>query len=533
MSEKVVILGGGIGGMTVAHELAHCAPGKYEIHVYEQYERLGGMARSSYKERNGYRLPTEYSWRVYGPYYNNLRQIFKQIPINEPGKSVHDNLVDIKEILMVDRNGVFRTNNRVQMLFDIFKALKKVPWMQKWKTIKKLLYCSMISTDRLDKMDCLSWNEFINPGNSLHHDLRKYIVDMTAPYFGVDSSKVNVPSVVKTIETIKFNNRPLSVMKGPTNEVWFDPWKKYLETKGVVFHLNSEVTDIKTDKDKVTSVRFADDSEVFADHYFCGLSVESVAKMPSLNIPGLSELASLGHQLMTTIQLYLDEKFTLEVKETAIYLPDSPWQLVIEPEALIWNRSYGDIKGILSVGLCDYIRPGILIKKPFTECSYEEIKEEVWHQITSSKLSSYLDLSKINIVDYNVWDTYIFDRSKLTTLEPKFSPNKGTLPLRPNNVTKYRNFYFATAYTKTETDMFEMEGAAESGRRAARMIEPAVVVFPSHRPIFFAPYRRIDRLFPKLDIYSYSPFLAFCLGLPLICLVPFIHLYYYLFRNRG
>ena len=58
MSEKVVVLGAGIGGMTVAHELAHSKSKKYNIHVYERNDSVGGMARSSFKERKGVKLPT-------------------------------------------------------------------------------------------------------------------------------------------------------------------------------------------------------------------------------------------------------------------------------------------------------------------------------------------------------------------------------------------------------------------------------------------------------------------------------------------
>jgi hypothetical protein len=533
MPEKVIVLGAGIGGMTVAHELAHCKEKKYEIHVYERHDTLGGMARSSFKNRNNIKLPTEYCWRVYGPHYDNLRQIFKQIPINiNTNKTVFDNLVNINEYLIADKNKILKMTNRLKMFFDMRDAFKNISIREKFSVLSKIFYCFMISTKRLNTMDSITWNDYINPQNTLCHDMRKYIVDMIGPYFGVDSIKANVPSVVKTLESLKLFNKPLSVLEAPTNEAWFEPWKTYLLTKGVSFHLNAQVTDIQTEGDKVTKALLADGREIYGHHFFCGMSVESVAKMPSLHIPEIVQLAKLGYQLMMTIQLYFNKRPSLPLKHTVLYIPDSPWQLVIEPEGAIWNRSYGDVAGIWSIGLCESTRPGLLVKKPFVECSHEEIQREVWYQINISEFGKYLNLSSIQILDYNVWDSYVFNGSKLETYEPKFSPNKGTWRLRPNNETKYKNFYFATAYTKTDTDMFEMEGAAESGRRAAQMLDKSVKIINSYRPAFFAPFRWIDSLLPQFDIYKSFPLLSFCLGLPMLVFLPFVYLYRYFFKRN-
>jgi hypothetical protein len=162
------------------------------------------------------------------------------------------------------------------------------------------------------------------------------------------------------------------------------------------------------------------------------------------------------------------------------------------------------------------------------ECTHEEIKNEVWHQILTSELGSHLALNQIQILDFNVWDTYQFNGKKLDTNEPKFSTNKGTFYLRPNNETEFNNFHFATAYTKTDTDMFEMESAAESGRRAARILEKSVRVVECDRPLSFTFYRWVDSLLPHLNLYKHFPFVFFCLGLPFYVLLPLLKLHRYL-----
>ena len=45
ISQKIIILGGGIGGLTAAQELIEINP-KLDIHVYEKLNTFGGKARS-------------------------------------------------------------------------------------------------------------------------------------------------------------------------------------------------------------------------------------------------------------------------------------------------------------------------------------------------------------------------------------------------------------------------------------------------------------------------------------------------------
>lgn len=520
MKKKVVILGAGIAGLTVAHELTR-SKSEYEIHVYDRNNIIGGMARSGVKPRDGTSLPTEYSWRIYGPNYCNLRDILQQIPlINNPDKTVHDNLIDVNDYLIADKQTIFCMNNRPKTLWDMKRAFHGIPFKQKWRVLSKIMYCFMITTDRLNRMDNMTWNDYIDPDRSLCHDMRKYIIDIMGPFLGAEPLLVNVPSTAKTLESFKLLNRPISVMNAPTNEAWFDHWQSHLESQGVTFHLNAQITDIQTDGDRVTNALIANEA-ISADLFFCCLSVESVAQMPSLNLPGIAELAKLGHQLMVGMQLYFDKKISMPSNHTAMYIPDSPWQIVIEPQGSIWNKTYGDVADLWSVGLCDPIRPGLLTKKPFINCSHEEIKQEVWHQIINSELGAYLSLSTVQVIDYNVWDTYRFNGHILETIEPKFSTNKGTWALRPNNATPFKNLYIATAYTKTETDMFEMESAAESGRQAVGLIEDSVKAIPSDRPKLFAPYRWLDSLLKPINLYQHATVGWFVLGLP-IAIVYFL-----------
>ena len=72
---EITIIGAGISGLTVAHELITRG---FSVNVYEKDNEAGGMAKSKRNENN---IPTEHSWRGYGPFYYNFFEIAKRIPI--------------------------------------------------------------------------------------------------------------------------------------------------------------------------------------------------------------------------------------------------------------------------------------------------------------------------------------------------------------------------------------------------------------------------------------------------------------------
>ena len=87
--KKILVFGGGISGLTIAHELIEKG---FEVTVIERNPILGGMAKSR-REESG--LPSEHSWRGYGPFYHNVFDILKRIPFKN--KTTYDTLVNKKD----------------------------------------------------------------------------------------------------------------------------------------------------------------------------------------------------------------------------------------------------------------------------------------------------------------------------------------------------------------------------------------------------------------------------------------------------
>src|SRR5579862_5209746 len=92
MAARIVVLGGGVGGLSAAQELAERG---FEVTVYERRPDFGGKARSIPVPNSataGRRpLPGEHGFRFFPSFYKHLPDTMKRIPFG--GKSVFDHLV--------------------------------------------------------------------------------------------------------------------------------------------------------------------------------------------------------------------------------------------------------------------------------------------------------------------------------------------------------------------------------------------------------------------------------------------------------
>src|SRR5438552_15124955 len=105
---KVIVVGGGVGGLTVAHELAERG---LEVHVYETRDAWGGKARSQPVAGSGTAgrkdLPGEHGFRFYPRFYRHVIDNMKRTPVvGVPGRTVDAHLRATTEsaIALVDQD---------------------------------------------------------------------------------------------------------------------------------------------------------------------------------------------------------------------------------------------------------------------------------------------------------------------------------------------------------------------------------------------------------------------------------------------
>src|SRR3954468_11970614 len=100
----VAVLGGGVAGLSAAHQLA--APG-VEVTVYEQRDAPGGKARSIPVEGSGTDgradLPGEHGFRFFPAFYRHVPDTMGRIRV--PGGTVADRLVGAEQVLFAQAGG--------------------------------------------------------------------------------------------------------------------------------------------------------------------------------------------------------------------------------------------------------------------------------------------------------------------------------------------------------------------------------------------------------------------------------------------
>src|ERR687892_2601801 len=98
---RAIVLGGGVAGMSAAHELAERG---FEVVVFEARAAAGGKARSfpfpGSATQGRSPLPGEHGFRFFPGFYRHLPDTMRRIPIaGQPG-GVADNLVGATRVLL-------------------------------------------------------------------------------------------------------------------------------------------------------------------------------------------------------------------------------------------------------------------------------------------------------------------------------------------------------------------------------------------------------------------------------------------------
>jgi hypothetical protein len=515
--KSVAILGGGIAGLTAAHELINRG---FSVDVYERNPIAGGMART--KNAGSLSMPVEMGWRGYGAAYTNLFEIMQQIPAGD-GRTVRDNLRRLHCVNPTNDD----TNDTINAILSL--TSHTLTTRERWLVLDAVFHSLTACNERLEQLDDVSWSQRVyHRLNGISDKAYKYVVHSLGPYLGYTSEKCNVSGVTAFAER-QFTVAPnfeFYQANAPTSEAWFDHWVPDLERRGVRFHFNTRIVDIVPDGSRIGSVIVSNGNgpqSIASDHYICALSIEAIAKLVESNprldsLSDLIPLAQRGRQTMLSVQYFLDQRVDLEYPFTThgVYLPDSPWAIMIQTQAGAWEgnvdlpaRSDGRVRDVWSVGICVTDKPGIRIQKAFVDCTPAEVEEEAWAQvlaceglIAASRAEGGGTLRDVKVAGFYMWDSFTVQDGKMQTWEPRWTNNVGTLRLRPPNETAFDNLVLAGAYTRTDMEIYCMEGACESGRRAAATIARGVEVRPHirSRPLLFGPLRALDRVLLRMGL---------------------------------
>lgn len=529
---KVIVLGGGVAGLSAAHELAERG---FDVDVYEAKSILGGKARSVSVPGTGKNglpdLPGEHGFRFFPGFYRHVTNTMERIPL-PGGGNVLDNLVGT-EVMALRRVGKSPLEVPIKCpasledaVIDLIDVVRDwdgtgIGFGERCFFLERLLQIMTSCQERRNtKYEAQGWWDFVQAAQKSEAYQHMFGIGITRSLVAAKAELASTKTIGDIGVQILFGNEPGAnscdrVLNGPTNQVWINPWLAYLRGFGVRYYEETAVTGIDLSGGRVTSVTFdhhGEQSQVSGDYYIAALPVEVMAGLltPSLLTadPSLVNVQTLANNVawMNGIQFYLTSSIQLE-RGHGLFV-DSQWALTSIAQHEFWSSDhdptgYGDgtVRSILSVDVSEWEKPGINGKSA-KDCTAKEIADEVWEEL---KQSINVDGAEIlNNQDRHSWfmdpDIVEFGPTAATVNKEPLLVNKiNSWALRPDAKTAIENLFLASDYVQTNTDLACMEGANEAARRAVNYIlsaagtpGPKCDIWQLHEPDILAPARDAD-----------------------------------------
>jgi uncharacterized protein with NAD-binding domain and iron-sulfur cluster len=529
---SVAVLGGGVAGLTAAHELSERG---FDVVVLEARDIPGGKARSLPVPGSGEGgrkdLPAEHGFRFFPGFYQHLPDTMRRIP--DGAGTVFDNLTASSRILFAQAGGRNEIVSGAHLpesledlrvlsrfLFGVLTQLGIPPHEHAVLMERMLTLLTSCDERRFEQWENEAWWDFI-AAEQRSKAFQKWLGDgLTRTLVAARGREISARTGGLILAQIVFDltragGRADRVLDAPTNEAWIDPWVAHMD---VDLRLDTPVQGLTLRNGRIAGVT-TPSGTVTADHYIAALPVEVMRQLagPPLRAldPAFARLDRLVTRWMNGVLFYLDRDVPL-VHGHAIYV-DSEWALTSISQAQFWNdvdlARYGDgaVKGILSIDVSDWEKPGRRTGKIAMRCSREEIRAEVWGQLIDHVDDGSLD--ERHVLAWFLDPAITFPNpTEAANLEPLLINTAGSWADRPGVTTRIPNLLLAADYVRTNTDLATMEGANEAARRAVNAILDRTgssarrcAVYTLPEPAVLKPARKLDEVRWRLFHRSAKP----------------------------
>jgi hypothetical protein len=355
---RVAVIGGGIAGMTAAHELLERG---FDVTLCEAKSVPGGKARSFPVPGSGV------GGRADGV-LGNLREV----------RHVHALGGGAGEVMLLPARAPESLADLSQWLGFFVRNDFGLPVQDRLRFAERMLILlTACEARRFRELEGIDWWRFIGAeGASLKYqrtvaECSRLLVaarprESSARTFGYVFLQLVLGMLQK-------GARADRVLCGPTSEVWILPWWEHLRSLGADLHTGARALTISMENGRVDSISIEEngvDFTIKADDYVLALPLEAARGLLTPAIleadPGLARLSKLKTAWMNGIQLYFDRDLRF-VHGHTIYL-GSPWSLVSIAQAQTWpgvdlsRRGDGSVRDILSVVISEWSAPGVLLR---------------------------------------------------------------------------------------------------------------------------------------------------------------------------
>ena len=551
MTSSVLILGGGVGGMSAAHELIERG---FAVTVIEQRAVPGGKARSLLVPNSAVPpnapLPGEHGFRFFPHFYQHIIDTMARTPLGD-GRMASDNLVYASREMMALSGlapitmAAHKPNSVEEFAADLVDALKAVPELAQAGLVEsdftffadRVWRLMTACPDRaLQEYENQSWWDFMQADSHSKAFQHFFVEGLTRCLVAAKANAANVRAggvVLTQLMYGSFADAPSfdRLLDGPTSQVWISAWHDYLAGRGVVFEYQSTVSAIDCSAGRISGVHStaADGCTAVhsADYYVCALPIEYTAPLltPAMLAadPALAGIPLIAGNVydMTGIQFYLPQDIPLV--NGHILLVDSPWALTGISQHQFWpgidfsHLGDGSAAGILSVDISDWDAEGVCVVNPdpslppnpdgkphyktARQCTQDEVALEVWTQLrqslTQADGSCLLPLAQHP--RYFIDPGMVFDPTPVSNDSRLFVNVVGSWNHRPDAATKIPNFFLASDYVRTNTNLATMESANEAARRAVNALITAAGINAPPCQVWALPVPEVLKPFIDFD----------------------------------
>ena len=532
--KKVIVLGGGVAGMSAAHELIERG---FDVEVYERNSIAGGKARSMPVPDSATEgrkpLPGEHGFRFFPGFYKHIVDTMHRIPY-EGRKKVSHNLVAAKHVglarfgqppIIINAQVSWSLKGLQEAFHNLFHSSIDLPLEESRFFARRVWQLMTSCTERrLAEYEQMGWWEYLEADSKSENYQKFFVRGLTRSLVAARAESASTYTVGNIFLQLFFDILDPSIdmdrlLDGPTNDVWIDPWLTYLQNSGVDYHLNAKVVRIDCAQGLISGVSVEEAGqpvEVHGDYYIAAMPVEVMAGLLTEEIikadPTLEDVRTLGDNIewMNGLQVYL--KRDVKLSQGQLIYADSPWALISVSQRQFWSSEFndlsrygdGEVRGIISVDISGWDTVG-LTGRTARESTKEQIFEEVWAELKESfvqdgqRILSDEDFHSYHLDPDIVFESGPDDPRKINT-EPLLVNLVNTWGLRPEAYTRIPNLFLASDYVRSNTDLATMEGANEAARRAVNCIIDAsgsrarlCKIWPIHEPSVLAFWRERDR----------------------------------------
>jgi uncharacterized protein with NAD-binding domain and iron-sulfur cluster len=503
---RVAVLGGGVGGLTVAHELAELG---FEVSVYER-RAFGGKARSfgvpGTAAGGRMPLPGEHGARFIPGFYANLPDTLRRIPFPGNEDGTYGNVVVANQdsyarsggredlnlsFSPLDTRGWTLEQLRQSLVAGFELGGRMTPQEAAFFASRLMLFFASCEERRLGAWEGTSWWDFV-AAERFSEDYRRLLVSSVTRFIlgsKADEASARTLGLLWEAGMGTFMGRTGGafdrVLNLPTNEAWIDPWLVHLRKLGVKLHRGATVERLELKRGRIASAtvrRRGGRERVEADWYVLAVPVERARPLMNRAIlradPSLERLGRLETRWMNGLQFFLNEQVPV-VHGHVLYV-DSPWALSSISQAQFWPsrdfaRDYGDgtVRDCISVDLCAFDEPGSVYGRPAWDLRPDQIARDCWEQMKAHLNDTGREtLRDPQLVSWSLDPALVWRRGATRPVneEPLYISTPGTWADRPDAAVGVPNLFLAADYVKAAIDTASMEGANEAGRRAAAAV---------------------------------------------------------------